>query len=191
MNQAREHLEHSGLLHRRRFIPGPRFSQHPSDLRTRQVSDSWYLACHRVLAVTQTGLGGRTLTLTGFLLDSNGPGAMDRNIPDRFPSDHVCVKGNVNEIAHCFYDRKWVAGGIDADVLAGITYTSGRHFARCHFEAGAETYARKHGISMLDLFDWEQKMGRWVGDGAGRMRPRTRDVNALQLQAIAVHDALG
>lgn len=76
-----------------------------------------------------------------------------------FDLSKVAVTGSILEVGRCFYrvpGRK--VKGYDLAMLTGM----GDHpFARRHFEAWLEGIRDHYNYKVLDLFYWEQRIGRW------------------------------
>ncbi len=71
----------------------------------------------------------------------------------------VAVLGNIFEVGRCFYrlPRREVK---DHD-LAGLAKMGNHPFARRHFGAWLDGIREHYNFNVLDLFYWEQRIGRW------------------------------
>lgn len=87
----------------------------------------------------------------------------------QYPPRHLVLNGNCAEIARCYYrhtPRGAVSKGreVDAGYLAYLENMEGNNLALEEFHAwlqGAPTPEERGRIELLDLFYWEQRMGRW------------------------------
>lgn len=81
---------------------------------------------------------------------------------DCYPSDRMCVTGDVAEIVKCYYR---IAGGsrskFSAAELASISKVGQHKFAINAFESWLSKITGDEQIGLLDLFCWEQTAGRW------------------------------
>jgi hypothetical protein len=82
--------------------------------------------------------------------------------------DKVRISGHGSEIGRNFYygyyNRK-----IDAELLAEISGYKNNEFAILHFKEwlfDAEDTCKKYNMNILDLFYWEQRMGKWGALGS-------------------------
>ena len=87
--------------------------------------------------------------------------------------DATNVNGNCAEIARCFYGRPGIGSRpIVFQHFSG--YSSENKYALKSINewlAGAQSYAAENQIEVLDLFYWEQRMGRW-----GALAPAELDI---------------
>lgn len=80
---------------------------------------------------------------------------------ERYPADHLCVTGDVAEIAKCFY--RLPAGetrAVTAHDLGAFTTMGDHPFVLAAFARWLDE-APRGGVDILDLFSWEQVAGRW------------------------------
>lgn len=83
-----------------------------------------------------------------------------------YPSTRVAIDGTCSEIARCFYYKngKYPQEEITAEQLAQLTRMIPSEFVLARFGAWlkeAKVIEGMHGMRVLDLFYWEQRMGRW------------------------------
>jgi hypothetical protein len=89
-------------------------------------------------------------------------GGLTESLMGRIPSEAVCMKGAVSEVAKQFY------GGIadqrvDARLILGLTRQPATRFALDQAERWVEIYRRLSDSTdyrILDLFQWEHQVGR-------------------------------
>lgn len=86
-----------------------------------------------------------------------------------FPKERVTLSGHCSEIARCFYKTR--AAKITPEVLANLTGMDHTPFVLGHFDRwleGARNAFQSSGVPILDLFYWEQRVGRWAANGQGQ-----------------------
>lgn len=84
------------------------------------------------------------------------------------PPNRVFVKGNVSEVARCSFYKHGYPAEVNPRTLCQVTgMMQGENplpFAESHFKQwldDALPVANRYGYEILDLFYWEQRMGRW------------------------------
>jgi len=85
-----------------------------------------------------------------------------------YPEGYISLSGHCSEVARCFYHSSPFTGPIVPETLAKITQMDATPFVLSHFRRwleGALATAEQSGISLLDLFYWEQRVGRWAANG--------------------------
>ena len=101
-----------------------------------------------------------------------GWGSISYTLSREIPDDHVVVKANANPVTKGNYRRKVATEATDLDTLpealAGYLHMGGNAFAVREFRHWAEAsvgHAERYGYDLLDLFQQEQREGRWqAGD---------------------------
>jgi len=91
-------------------------------------------------------------------------GGIAYGLYEKFPQDRVCVKGNIIEIAKCFYYNKQYPHKINGKTLAQISGFGFNNFARHNFDKWyrkSKTICKEFEIEILDLFYWEQRLANW------------------------------
>lgn len=91
-------------------------------------------------------------------------GIIAQGIYNHYPQNKVCVKGNVVEVARCFYYGVEKIKKVTAEELAILTDMNNNSFAIKHFEkwlSETREIAQRYNVNILDLFYWEQRMGNW------------------------------
>lgn len=91
-------------------------------------------------------------------------GNVAQGLYNHFPDDRVCIKGNVSEIARCFYYYYKYPKNITAETLAILVSMGSNKFVINKFDdwlKKAQITNSKYGYTILDIFYWEQRMGNW------------------------------
>jgi hypothetical protein len=94
--------------------------------------------------------------------------AMAYALARTYPIGSVSISGHASEIARCFYHPTPRYAPIDAADLAELTNMQSTEFVLREFGKwlhDARPAARQTGIDVLDLFYWEQRVGRWAANG--------------------------
>jgi hypothetical protein len=91
------------------------------------------------------------------------------SLHNHYPSRHVAISGNCAEIARCYYSKPGRVRRVAAAkvTVRDLLYQEGmdgnafslEHIGRWFDEAAPQ--AIDNGYDLLDLFYWEQRMGRW------------------------------
>jgi hypothetical protein len=85
-----------------------------------------------------------------------------------YPEGCVSLSGHCSEVARCYYHPSPLAGPITPETLAKIAQMDATPFVLSQFRRwleGAAATSEQSGISLLDLFYWEQRAGRWAANG--------------------------
>jgi hypothetical protein len=85
-----------------------------------------------------------------------------------YPEGFISLSGHCSEVARCYYRASLSTEPITPETLAKITQMDGTPFVLAQFRRwleGAAPTAKQSGISLLDLFYWEQRAGRWAANG--------------------------
>jgi hypothetical protein len=93
-------------------------------------------------------------------------GRMAEGLWEGYPSDRICMRGNVSEVARTYHrwhgdDRVTPADLAVCHAARGNAFVIEQLAA---WQREAEPVAARAGIHLLDLFYWEQKMGRWQAE---------------------------
>lgn len=78
------------------------------------------------------------------------------------------ISGMVGEVGRDFYKAWWHAWRLDADLLTEVAGFAGSRYAKLNFLrwfAEVGDFGQRFGVSVLDLFYWEQRMGNWAALG--------------------------
>lgn len=87
-----------------------------------------------------------------------------------FPQQKVTLSGHCSEIARNFY-RLQPGTEITPTALAAVTGMDPTRFVLDQFDrwlADARPASEACGIGLMDLFYWEQRVGRWAANGQGQ-----------------------
>jgi hypothetical protein len=93
-------------------------------------------------------------------------GEMVEGLWRAYPTERVCLRGNANEIART-YHRWYGDHSVTPADLAVCHGARGNAFVAerlAEWQREAERVAERAGIHVLDLFYWEQKIGRWQAE---------------------------
>lgn len=94
-------------------------------------------------------------------------GVIAEGLLRHYPEQKVCLKGSVSEIARNFYNNNGQPisdAEVDANRLGALCWMGDNPFALKHFEAWlkeAREVTKDTGIRVMDLFYWEQRVGKW------------------------------
>lgn len=95
-------------------------------------------------------------------------------LSEALPPESLHVKGNMSEITRRYYAR-FVNPDVvplDGSALATLTGMGDNAFAARHFQAWRDAAAgplREAGYDLLDVFFWEQRIGRWEAQDQAEM----------------------
>ena len=81
-----------------------------------------------------------------------------------YPQSHVCVKGNISEVARCFYHNYHHPKNVSTNYLAKKVGMQNNAFAANAFETWlneVKNVSLQMDYKILDIFYWEQRCGSW------------------------------
>jgi hypothetical protein len=81
---------------------------------------------------------------------------------EQFRQSCVAVVGNISEVARLPYRNQQPKEPLDGSVLAQLVGMGGQEYANLALEEWLPAESDLAGYKVLDLFYWEQRVGRWL-----------------------------
>ncbi len=94
--------------------------------------------------------------------------AIAEGLHTSYPRGRCSLSGHCSEVVRCYYHPTPRSADLTAKSLADMAHMDATPFVLGQFEnwlEGARPAATRCGISLFDLFYWEQRVGRWAANG--------------------------
>jgi hypothetical protein len=149
----------------------PGYPERHQDLRIAQALARRLGLNHQVVrAADRMSEGFREVYLANTDPAHDEAGALAEGLASAFPAGHVSLSGHCSEVTRCVYYRSAaeLPRSVEVGTLQELVHMSDVSLARDEFSRwlrGAQALHHHAKLSPLDLFYWEQRVGRWAANG--------------------------